>query len=398
MKNIVFLSISLILLASASTTSNAEDHQKTAETSIAVIGLKGGFDSNPSGVAGEKGSPVGTVYATWNYLRGTIQDGYGLNLTLVETQYDPRNLAAARGHSLTLKHGITLGEATVIQSSLSAADEQTWSRRKSSLAWRERIDHALGPFRLFASGEARITALNERNVFNLGDFLPWNENFATLSGATGVAWKSGQTEIGVSFSVAQVRFVDGVDYIGFRRDHYRLQPNLFFSTMLGDATLEGSLSPFRAAFPDKEFETVDSLLYTAKLKLPWRSFALELGSNRSVEDTTLPFTVIDLVTSHEAKVTAKIDERNAVSLIARRKTDDYVGLDARSDQKSIGLEYQRALGDGLLATASGSWRRTKETGLAPVDSFNLLLGFQKQIDLSRGLPAGSNGQPTKKDG
>lgn len=185
-----------------------------------------------------------------------------------------------------------------------------------------------------------------------------------------------------------MRFVDGVDYIGLRRDHYRLQPNLFFSTMLGNATLEGSLSPFRAAFPDKEFETVDSLLYAAKLKLPWRRFALEFASNRSVEDTTLPFTAIDLVTSYEAKVTATIDERNAVSLIARRKTDDYVGLDARSDQKSIGLEYQRALGNGLLATASGSWRRTKETGLAPIDSVNLLLGLQKQIDLSRAAPAG----------
>ncbi|MBN9441800.1 hypothetical protein [Bosea sp. (in: a-proteobacteria)] len=75
-------------------------------------------------------------------------------------------------------------------------------------------------------------ALNERNVFNLGDFLPWNENFATLSGTTGIAWRSARTEIGLSFSAAQVRFVDGVDYIGLRRGHYRLQPNLFFSTML----------------------------------------------------------------------------------------------------------------------------------------------------------------------
>ncbi len=395
MKNIALFSMIALHLSGAGAALSAENTVQSAESSVAIVGLRGGFDSNPSGVEGEKGSPVATVFATWDYLNGTIQDGYGLNLALVETQYDPRNLAAARSHSLTLKHGITLGEATVIQSSLAASAEQSWSRRKSSLAWRERIDHALGPFRLFASGEARVTALNERNVFNLGDFLPWDENFTTLSGTTGIAWKAGQTEIGVSFSAAQVRFVNGMDYIGFRRDHNRLQPNLFFSTMIGEASLEGSVSPFRASFPDKDFETVDSLLYTAKLRLPWQRFTLELGSSRSVEDTTLPFTVIDLVTAHEAKLTARIDEHNAVSLVARRKTDDYVGLDARSDQKGIGLEYQRALGEGLIATASGGWRRTKETGLTPVDSFNLLLGLQKQIDLSRSTPLAKPDQPTK---
>ncbi len=383
MKHVLSIPLALILAASARTASGAENASPIPERSVAVVGLKGGFDSNPSGVEGEKGSPVPALYASWDYLHGTIEDGYGLNLTLLETQYDPRNLAASRAHALTLRHSLSPGAATAIQSSLTAGDEQTWSRRKSSLAWRERIDHGIGPFRLFGSAEARITALNERNVFNLGDFLPHNQNFGTLAGTVGLAWNSGRTEIGVSFGASQLRYLDGMDYIGLRRDHYRLQPNLFFSTLIGEAALEGSLSPFRAAFPDKEFDTVDSLLYTAKLKLPWKALTLELGSNRSVEDTTLPFTVIDLVTTHEAKLTARIDERNAVSLVARRKTDDYVGLDARSDQKSIGLEYQRALGDGLTATASGQWRRTKETGLTPVDSFNLLLGLQKQIDLSR---------------
>lgn len=383
MKHVLSIPLALILVASARTAAGAENASPIPERSVAVVGLKGGFDSNPSGVEGEKGSPVAALYASWDYLHGTIEDGYGLNLTLLETQYDPRNLAASRAHALTLRHSLSPGAATVIQSSLTAGDEQTWSRRKSSLAWRERIDHGIGPFRLFGSAEARITALNERNVFNLGDFLPHNQNFGTLAGTVGLAWKSGRTEIGVSFGASQLRYLDGMDYIGLRRDHYRLQPNLFFSTLIGEAALEGSLSPFRAAFPDKEFDTVDSLLYTAKLKLPWKALTLELGSNRSVEDTTLPFTVIDLVTTHEAKLIAKIDERNAVSLVARRKTDDYVGLDARSDQKSIGLEYQRALGNGLTATASGQWRRTKETGLTPVDSFNLLLGLQKQIDLSR---------------
>lgn len=362
------------------------------ENSIAVIGLRGGFDSNPAGIQGANGTPVVTTYATWDYLHGTLQDGYGLNLSLVETHYDPRALASARAHSLALKHAVSLGDSTVLQSSVTVSGEQSWSRRKSSLAWRERLDHGIGPFRLFASGEARITALNERNVFNLGDFLPRDENFGTLGLTTGAAWRSGETEIGLSFSASRVHYIEGVDYLGFRRDHNRLQPNLFVSTALGGATIEGSLSPFRAYFPEKEFDAVESLLYTAKLRLPYQRFTLDLGSTRTVEDTTLPFSVINVTTAHEAKLTARIDDNNAVSLIARRKTDDYVGLDARSDQKGIGIDYQRSLSKGFTATASGAWRKTKETGLTPVTSFSVMLGLQKQIDLSRiGKPDKSGG-------
>ena len=362
------------------------------ESSIAVIGLRGGFDSNPAGIQGANGTPVVTTYATWDYLHGTLQDGYGLNLSLVETHYDPRALASARAHSLALKHAISLGDSTVLQSSVTVGAEQSWSRRRSSLAWRERLDHGIGPFRLFVSGEARITALNERNVFNLGDFLPRDENFGTLGLTTGAAWRSGETEIGLSFSASRIHYIEGVDYLGFRRDHNRLQPNLFFSTALGGATIEGSLSPFRAYFPEKEFDAVESLLYTAKLRVPYERFTLDLGSARMVEDTTLPFSVINVTTAHEAKLTARIDDDNAVSLIARRKTDDYVGLDARSDQKGIGIDYQRGLGKGFTATASGAWRKTKETGLLPVTSFSVMLGLQKQIDLSRiGKPDKSGG-------
>ena len=362
------------------------------ENSIAIIGLRGGFDSIPAGIQGANGTPVVTTYATWDYLHGTLQDGYGLNLSLVETHYDPRALASARAHSLALKHAVSLGDSTVLQSSVTVSGEQSWSRRKSNLAWRERLDHGIGPFRLFASGEARITALNERNVFNLGDFLPRDENFGTLGLTTGAAWRSGETEIGLSFSASRVHYIEGVDYLGFRRDHNRLQPNLFVSTALGGATIEGSLSPFRAYFPEKEFDAVESLLYTAKLRLPYQRFTLDLGSTRTVEDITLPFSVINLTTAHEAKLTARIDDDNAVSLIARRKTDDYVGLDARSDQKGIGIDYQRSLSKGFTATASGAWRKTKETGLTPVTSFSVMLGLQKQIDLSRiGKPDKSGG-------
>jgi hypothetical protein len=382
--NMIAQVIALLCIAAfaASAALAAEEPKPAIEISTATIGLRGGFDANPGNVVGGRGSPVLTSFATWDYIKGTLQDGYGVNLVLIETQYDPRELAAGRAHSLALKHGFSFGDGGSVQSTLTAGDEQSWSRRRSSLAWRERLDYRLGGFRVFANGEARITALNERNVFNLGDFLPRDENFTTLSLTPGIAYRLGASEIGLSFTASRTHFIDGMDYLGFRRDHDRFQPNLFFSAAFSDITLEGSLSPFRAEFPDKEFDTVERLLYTAKLRLPYRMVTLELASGRTVEDTTLPFSVINVVTAHEAKLSARIDEKHALSLIGRWKIDDYVGLDAKSSLRSVGVDYQYALGDGLTATASASLRKVKETGLTPVTSYNLLLGLQKRIDFS----------------
>lgn len=347
-----------------------------------MVGLRGGFDSSPTNSKGEKGSPTLTGFASWNYLRGTTLDGYGLDLLLIDTQYDPRQLAASRQHTLTLKHATGIGETLSLQSSLAIENEQSWSRRRNALSWRERLNLSIGSFRLFANAEARLAALNERNVFADGDFLPQDENLATLGITPGIAWRQGETEIGVSFMASRTRFTNGADYLGMRRDNYRLQPNLFVSTALKGASFEASLSPLQIIFPDKEFENERKLLYTAKLRLPYERLTLDLSSGRTVEDTTLPFAVINLVTQHEAKLTARFNDTDALSLTVRQKLEDYLGLDATTRTSSIGLDYQRGLGNGMTATASAAWRKTKDTGLEAVPAFVGQLGLQKQLDFS----------------
>lgn len=359
----------------------AEEPAETL-TSTAVVGLRSGFDSSPTNSKGEKGSPTLTGFASWNYLRGTVQDSYGLDLLLIDTQYDPRQLAASRQHTLTLKHATRIGENLSLQSSLALENEQTWSRRRSSLTWRERLNLGLGPIRLFANAEARLAALNERNVFADGDFLPQDENLATLGITPGIAWRQGETEIGVSFTASRTRFTNGIDYLGMRRDNYRLQPNLFVSTALKGVSFEASLSPLQIIFPDKEFESERTLLYTTKLRVPYEWLTLDLSSGRTVEDTTLPFAVINLVTQHEGKLTARFNDTNALSLSVRQKLEDYLGLDATTRTSSIGLDYARGLGNGMTATASAAWRKTKDTGLEAVPAFVVQLGLQKQLDFS----------------
>lgn len=370
----------------------AGEKAEEALVSTAVVGLRGGFDSSPTNSKGEKGSPTLTGFASWNYLRGTLRDGYGLDLLLVDTQYDPRQLAASRLHTLTLKHATGIGETLTLQSSLALENEQTWSRRRSSLTWRERLNLSLGSFRLFANAEARLAALNERNVFASGDFLPQDENLATLGITPGMAWRQGETEIGVSFMASRTRFTNGTDYLGLRRDNYRLQPNLFVSTALRGASFEASLSPLQIIFPDKEFENEKTLLYTAKLRVPYEWLTLDLSSGRTVEDTTLPFAVINLVTQHEGKLTARFNDTNALSLTVRQKLEDYLGLDSTTRTSSIGLDYARGLGNGMTATASAAWRKTKDTGLEAVPAFVVQLGLQKQLDFSE------PGKPAKKGG
>ncbi|CAN7584885.1 hypothetical protein [Bosea sp. LjRoot237] len=382
-----------VLVCALLCTLPAMAEEKAAETlvSTAVVGLRGGFDSSPTNSKGEKGSPTLTGFASWNYLRGTVQDGYGLDLLLVDTQYDPRQLAASRLHTLTLKHATGIGENLTLQSSLALENEQTWSRRRSSLTWRERLNLSLGSIRLFANAEARLAALNERNVFASGDFLPQDENLTTLGITPGIAWRQGETEIGVSFTASRTRFTNGTDYLGLRRDNYRLQPNLFVSTALAGASFEASLSPLQIIFPDKEFENEKTLLYTAKLRVPYERLTLDLSSGRTVEDTTLPFAVVNLVTQHEGKLTARFNDTNALSLTIRQKLEDYLGLDSTTRTSSIGLDYARGLGDGMTATASAAWRKTKDTGLEAVPAFVVQLGLQKQLDFSEPGKAAKKG-------
>lgn len=356
------------------------------DISAAVIGLRGGYDSNPANIEGGKGSAFLAQYANWDFLRGSDKDGFGVSLNLANTVYDPRALAPALNNVATFKHAIGLAPNFLLRSTLSVENEQTWSRKRNAMLWRERLDYESGPLRYFISADARVTSLNERNIFALGGFLPRDESFTTLSLLPGLAWRSSWGEIGASLSASRTHYLHGTDYIGFIRHNDRLTPNVFASFSLYGATLEGSLSVFNAIFPDRDFDNVRRILYTAKATIPIDRFTFSLSSARSAEDTTLPLSVINISALHEGRVSAKFDDSNRLDIFARRKTDDYVGLGARASTFTAGLEYQRRLEVGLTAIAGASWRRTVETGANPVTALNIQFGLQKQFDIGVARP------------
>ncbi len=380
---LVVIYIAILILALPAHRAIAQASAPTSESSVATIGLRGGYDSNPGDAPEARGSIFATQTLNSDYASGSAKQGYGVSVATANTTYDPRVLAANLNDTVTFNAATLLADNLVLRGTLAASDEQSWSRRQNSLLLRTRLEYDTVDYRLFANLEARIGALNERNYFALGSFLPRDENSAALTAMPGAAYKTAYGEIGVSLSATRVSYLEDYDYIGFRRDNDRLQPNLFYSGKLGAVTLEGSVSAFNALFPAKDFEDVRRILYTAKLNIPFGWAALDLASSRTVQDTTLPFSVIDVVDQHESRLTAKFWSKNAVGFFVRQKTEDYLGLYAKATTRSIGLEYARNLGDGLAATAAVTARRVKETGIAIPDALTVQIGLQKQLDFRK---------------
>lgn len=354
------------------------------DISAATISLRGGYDSNPANIEGATGGVFLAHAAAWEFLRGTDKDGFGVSLNAAQIVYDPRVIAPTTNHAATFKHAIGLSDQLLLRSTLSAASDQAWSRRQNAILWRERLDYEAGRFRFFAGLDARLASLNERNIFALGGFLPRDESFLTLSALPGLAWRSSIGEVGASLSLARTRYLHETDYLGFFRHNDRLQPNLFASTTLFGVTFEGSASFLTARFPDRNFDDVKRILYTAKAVIPMNQAMITLSSQRTAEETTLPWSVINIATNYEARASLKYDERNRLDIYGRYKSDHYLGLDARANTVTAGFEYQREIERGLTALAAASWRRTKETGANPVIAFNLQIGLQKQFEIGAG--------------
>jgi hypothetical protein len=361
--------------------------------SVATLGLRGGYDANPTNLNGGEGSGFITQSATWDYLRGSDKEGYAISIVTANTVYESRFLSPATSTGVSFRHAMTFGGNVRLQSSVATAAESTFSRRLVSVLWRERLDYETGPLRLFGSLDMRFASLNERNIFALGNFLPDAENFVTVTAMPGVAYRQGWGEVGVSAQASRTTFRFQTDYLGLRRDNDRFHANLFASADIGGIRLEGSLSVAHARFRTRDFDDITRLLYTARatiplerIGLPFRSLSLALSSARTLEDTSLPFSVYNLQTLSDARLSATLDGTNTVAVVARHKRDDYLGLGVGSTLVSAGVEYERSLGDGLAGVAALSWRRVHDTGAAPVSALTVQVGLTKRIE-QRPAPA-----------
>jgi hypothetical protein len=244
---------------------------------------------------------------------------------------------------------------------------------------RNRIEYDTTEFRVFNSFDASLSALNERNIFTEGAFLPLDENFSTMTMTPGFAYKFEGGEVGTSVALSRVSYF-APDILGMDRSHDVIQPNAFFTAKVSGVELEGSLSPYLASFDTTDFDTVQQLLYTAKLKYPTGPWTFGLGSSRTVQDTTLSFASLDAALAHEASVSYKFDDQNAVSLIGRYRRDDYLGTGLWSTTFLTGIDFAHDFGDGIIGTAAASARQVRRPYEIQPWALNLQVGLQKTLD------------------
>jgi hypothetical protein len=354
--------------------------------SAGSIGLRTGFDSNPTDTLGARGSFFVNETASYDYLRGSLaDDGLGVKLSFSDTNFDPNVAAASTTVLLAVTKATPLGDNLDLRTTLTTTVDDNWARRYHSAQLRNRFEYNTSDIRLFTNLDTNLSSLNERNIFTQGGFLPEDENFITVSAMPGFAWKFNGGEAGASVAATRVAYL-APDIFGFDRSHSVIQPNAFFNAKFGNWDLEGSLSPFYAAYDTNDFGPIAQLLYTGKAKYTQGDWTFGLGSSRTVQDTTLVLASLDLGLSHEASVSYKIDGDNAISLLARYRRDDYlgvadyIGIDLWSRTVLAGIDYAHNFGDGYTGTAGLSVRQVERPGETQPVALNIQIGIQKKLD------------------
>jgi hypothetical protein len=355
--------------------------------SAGSIGLRAGYDSNPTDTLGARGSLFVNTTANYDYLRGSLaDDGLGLKLSVSDNNYDPGIAAASTSALVAVTKATPLGDGLVLRTTLTTAVDDNWARRYHSAQLRNRFEYDTSDYRLFANIDTNLSSLNERDIFTQSNFLPEDENFITAGTMPGFALKFEGGEAGMSVAGSRVAYL-APDILGLNRSHNVVQPNLFFNAGIGRLELEGSLSPYFAFYDNTDdFSNVQQFLYTAKAKYTLGAWTFGLGSSRTMQDTTLPFASLDMVLSHEASASYKIDDNNAVSLLARYRRDDYLGVadwlgvDLWSRTFLAGVDYAHNFGDGFTGTAGISVRQVERPGEIQPIAYNLQIGIQKKLD------------------
>lgn len=365
---------------SASLAQTAPAAAETVSVNAGSIGLRLGYDSNPADILGARGSMFATQTINYDYLRGSLQDGIiGLNIKVADTQYEPNVLAPSTNAIIAATGAIELAPKLALRTTLTTTVDDNWARRAHGVMLRNRVEYDTTDFRVFANVDTGINSLNERNIFTLGDFLPQDENFTTSSFLPGFAYKFGTGEIGTSVALSRVAYLNN-DIFGLDRSHNIVQPNAFFSVRTNGVEVEGSVSPYFAKYDTTDFDDVKQLLYTAKAKYQTGSWTFGIGSSRTIQDTTLSFASLDVGLSHEASVSYKFDDKNAVSVLTRYRRDDYLGTDLWSTTFLTGLDFAHDFGGGYIGTAGASVRQVRRPEEVQPWALNLQVGFQKKLD------------------
>lgn len=345
--------------------------------------LRAGFDANPRDLPQPRESPligltVGGELAIERPGRTTRITGGFQNDLYNPSLGDPNGFWRAG-----IEHRVVLERGFQSTSTLLAGREAEEGARRTGLVLRHRLERQQGPIRLFLTTEGRMARVNEANGL-FGGALPDDEQFNAWTAIPGAVLSGEAGELGVSYSATRVIHPHETDYLGFRRDHVRRQPNLFGALRWKDIALEGSLSPFTARWQAGEFDPVRRMLYTAKLTVP-HSFSagkatVELSANRTVRDTTLPFASIEIVTESETKLAWQPgDGSNLFAAYLRQRLKQYPGAGLASRTRTAGIELSRRINPRTALTLNAFARSVRATGAEDTMSYGANLALTRRL-------------------
>jgi len=110
--------------------------------SVGSIGLRGGFDSNPTDTPGAHGSLSVTQTVSYDYLRGSLQDGIALKLRATDTIYDPNVVAPSTNVVAAATVATRIAPNLGVSATLTTMIDDNWARRPHSMQLRNRAEYA----------------------------------------------------------------------------------------------------------------------------------------------------------------------------------------------------------------------------------------------------------------
>jgi hypothetical protein len=313
------------------------------------VGLRGGYDTNPTQAAAAVPSALFGLDAAIAAGRDTPDYRAGIALEASRTEYTASGKASSERYHLAIEGANRDQNDVTIRSTTRVTATRNYDTRDFDATQGVRVQWIGGALRPFATFQAGYASLNETNAI-FPDFLPRDLRYLRATLIPGIAYTFGKAEIGASVNLSAARYLDTFDSFGFRRDNERVQPFLFFRYNDGINVI-ATLSRFNGDWHDPVFSDVNATLYELTLSKTFKAVEVAFNLRRSVGETTFPLSPITISDEIGGRFTVKIDDDTSVTASVRRVKTAYLDSPFVSRALVYGIAASRNLGNGFMLGA-----------------------------------------------
>lgn len=314
---------------------------------VGSVQLRGGFDSNPTLVAGRgDGSAFAGIDAAMAGGGSTEALTIGVIGEIAATKYGDSSVAASMHQRASVTVANNDRQDWAVTSTTILQNLRSYEERAFAAIQSLRLQWMRGTFRPFVTTEAAYSTLNETNAI-FADFLP--QPHRTLRGTIipGLAIRIGELEAGTSLNLSAIRYAEELDDFLFRRDNERIEPFLFASYEWNKLSLFASISRLFGDWHDPDLGDVAETLYD--LSLTWRGEPVEvtISASRTAKETTFPVSPLATDRILSASIRWAIAADTIIGAYGSRKVTDYLGSPFRSRTVTFGGLLEHRISTGL---------------------------------------------------